>query len=265
MSVKGCDVMLYETVMVKLLQESKMDSLANEISRRVMRTIRDAMPTIEATEPAQIPGYANKILSRHYETMWNMPRPEFSLEPNALNPQYAEENKDMDIDIKVDVIKQSTDSAHVNASWGGKRLELKIIVKSTSGMLMGTHLSMIQFHLYDAVRHELEHAAQPVKTKLSAVLAASNMATNPNSIPKTRDYYINMGEKPAFAAGMYNRAKKLRIPVSDVFEERLKQIESGLMKKLKKGEGSEKVTDAIEAIRQAWTKATRERYPKAQF
>lgn len=174
-----------------------------------------------------------------------------------------ENSSDTEIKVALAVMATKEDKTPVEASWdwADETLNIHVYVQSTTGKLRPDHLGMIQKRLYDATRHELEHSTQNDKLATSAIKAHSTWSADPENINKRIKYYTNPAEVPAFAAGIYNRAKKLRIPFHKAAEEDLDKIRKAMLRT--PDADPNKVEIALKKIKSAWTEEAKRRFPRA--
>lgn len=249
--------MLYEHILSHLLIESKIDSYTNELTRLVISNLKDEMNTINASKQTQQPG---KVPMRKSSFNLRSQRPEHMNIPSGMPDSDGTNN--LTLEIEVIVLQTNKDIVQINASWGGNILALQIYVSSSTGTLRPQHLLDVQKNIYETIRHELEHSTQDVSHRLSSIKSSMAMSNNPTSLAKKKNYYTDKAEMPAFVAGMYNKAKKLRIPFKDVAEENLEKITNSM---LTHGAKPAKVKQTIDVIRKAWIDYAQTRFPKVMI
>lgn len=235
--------MIYQNVIERLLSESKYDSFASLVSRRVLRLIKDSIQEINAAEDVT--------------TSDGVTAKEFTAK-TEVSGRLGKSSEITAIKLPVQVIVQRgrrQDSVSVTATAPQGQILFQVKVFSRSGTLLPIHLSLIQEKLYEAARHELEHLFQEEDPSTSA--AAYSFFEKPHVMSRRLAYYTHAQETPAFVAGMYMRAKKMRKPFSEVVEDNLEKIRKGM---LSRGNTPEQADRLIARIRKSWMSYAKMRY-----
>lgn len=235
--------MIYQFVIKRLLSESKYDSFASLASRKVLRLIKDSIQEINAAEDVTTSdGVSAKEFTGKTEVSGRL----------GKSPEIVT------IKLPVQVIIQRSkmrDSASVTATAPQGQILFQIKVFSRTGTLLPIHFSLIQEKLYEAARHELEHLFQEEDPSTSA--AAYSFFEKPHVMSRRLAYYTHVQEIPAFVAGMYMRAKKMRKPFSEVVEDNLEKIRKGM---LFRGNTPEQTERIVARIKKAWMSYAKTRY-----
>lgn len=228
--------MLYSRIMVRLLQESKLDSLANSIGRSVMSVAAGQRQRINSARSKR---EGIKVLKLAVAT-------------------------DVPASVVLKLSSANEDSVKIGASWdwNSNTLEIRIIVNSVTGDLETYHLKDIQTNLYDAVRHELEHSTQGTDLAVSSIEAVDRMMSDPASIEKRKNYYTDSSEVPALTSGIYNKAKKIRKPFSVFAGEYIDKIRSTMIERDPAAD-PESIETALQDILTTWTNYAKVRFPQA--
>ena len=236
--------MIYQVIFERLLSESRYDSIASSVTRKVLQLVKDSMGDINAAEDVTT---SDGITAKEYSAKTSMTdRIDRNSEPITIN-------------IPVQIIVQrsrSQESASVTATAPEGQIIFQIKVMSRSGVLLPSHLSLIQEKLYEATRHELEHLLQDEDPSTSA--AAYSFFEKPQVMSRRLAYYTHPQETPAFVSGMYMRAKKMRKPFADVIEDNLEKIRKGM---LFRGNTPEQADRLISKIRRSWMSYAKSRFP----
>lgn len=231
--------------MIRLLIESKLDSLSNEIARQIIFGVKKRMNLINSTRPQRDGRFMTR--STDFDEIVTDKRT----------------NVDYQIKVAVRVMAATEDKTPVEASWdwATDTLEVHVNVLSQTGLIQNHHLGRLQDRLYDSIRHEIEHSIQGSDLAVSSIEAHSSWAEDPTNIIKRRNYYTDPSEVPAFVAGIYNKAKKLRQPFYKVVEEDLAKIRKAMKRETQASPSS--VSRAISKIRSTWMEYAAQRFPNA--
>lgn len=236
--------MIYQVIFERLLSESRYDSIASSAARKVLQLVKDSIEDINASEDVTTSdGVTAKEFTAKTEFIAQLDRSE---EPVTIN-------------LPVQIIVQRSrrqDSAAVTATAPEGQILFQIKVLSRSGTLLPAHFSLIQEKLYEAARHELEHLFQEEDPSTSA--AAYSFFEKPQVMSRRLAYYTHPKETPAFVAGMYMRAKKMRKPFAEVVEDNLEKIRKGM---LFRGNTPEQAERLVSKIRKSWMSYAKSRYP----
>lgn len=237
--------MLYERIMYRLLNESKIVSLTNRLSKQVMLGIRDRIDRINSTAPNEdgVRGY------RISKTVSN-----------------DRTQKDFKLIIVINVYPAKNEKTIIEAMWDWEAEELNVYIKvfSKTGLLQPQHLRSIQDNLYGAIRHELEHSTQGPELAAASIKSHDDLMTNPADLQRRKDYYTNPAELPAFVSGFAIEAKKLRKPIEDVIGKYLEKIKSAMTRNNPSMDPS-KIQQAIDDIKTAWMDYAKEKYKTGNF
>ncbi len=240
--------MIYQIILERLLVESKYDSVASSITRKVMDVIKKSMEKINASEEVAT---SDGISAREFTT---------KIEMTTL---MDEDDELMTIVLPIQLIVQRSKTqnfAGITATAPKGQIIFQIKVFSKTGTLLPMHLSLIQEKLYEAARHELEHLFQEEDPTTSA--SAQSFFEKPQVLSRRLAYYTHPQETPAFVSGMYMRAKKMRKPFIEIVEENLEKIRKGM---LFRGNTPEQTERLIDKIRRNWISYAKKRYPRAQI
>jgi len=234
-------MMFTERILQRLLIESKLDSLSASISRKVLENVKAAVDNVNSTPRKKMGKFVIRTLQLDEESIDGMT------------------GGDATLGILIKVYSTVEDKVAVDASWDweARTLDVYVNVMSNTGTLRPEHFGMLQARLYEAIRHEVEHSAQ--EDGDGAAAAYSAWSADPTNIEKRKAYYTEPGEVGAFTAGIYNAAKRLRKPFSDMMEESLKKIRKAMERD--PNADPREVDAAIKHIRDVWTAAAEKRYP----
>ncbi len=237
--------MLFENIFYRLLRESKLDTLANSVVRKIVLSIKNEMGNIN-----------------------DLPRTregKFAIRYTALPEEVIADNADEEFKINstIKIYGTSEDkppSARASWDWKVRALEVHIIIMSMTGTVRLNDISGIQASLYEAIRHELEHSSNEHEL-VGSIKAYNKWAADPANIKKRKLYYTDPGEVAAFTSGIYNAAKRTRQPFKDVVEDRLEKIKKSMLKDPEAD--PKKVKKAIDDIRKTWIDYAKVRFPQA--
>lgn len=234
--------MLYERIMYRLLNESKIVSLTNRLSKQVMLGIRDRIDRINLTTPDEngVRGY------RISKTVSN-----------------DRTQKDFKLIIQINIYPAKNEKTIIEGMWDWETNELNVYIKvlSKTGLLRLQHLRGIQDNLYGVIQHELEHSTQGPELAAASIKAHDEVTINPADIQRRKDYYTNPAELPAFVGGFAIEAKKLRKPFEDVVEKYLEKIKNAMTRNNPTMNPSE-IQDAVDDIKMTWMNYAKEKYKK---
>jgi hypothetical protein len=225
----------YERVMLKLLAESRLDTLARQVVGYIIAVCKLSS------------GRLNQRGSLGVKK--SIPRKEGPIE----------------LRLYVKLVKSRTDAVNVSGSWSENErvLQISITVGSSEGILLGEHLSLIQQKCYDTVRHELEHSTQSAEMLSGAKVVnralgpTENIWSDPTAVEA---YFTSPAEVAAYVAGIYHAAKRLRIP----FIEHVDSLLWNYVKLAKKaGADMQAMKQVIRNVRERWVAYAQQRFPRA--
>lgn len=231
-------VTFHETVMVRLLHESRTDTFARMITADVVAACRDRMDVIN--EKGALRLYLAKPWPDGTKTSGRQP---------------------LKIVLNVAVKRHEKDAVSLTGSWNPTHETLSIFVTVTSptGTMRPQHLAAVQSRAYNAVRHELEHALQdPVAVRAAAPLGRIDW----NDEDSIRAYFLSPVEVEAYVAGMYHAAKRERVPFVSYVDRLIKRL-LGVARQ--SGARTSDVLRTMERIRQRWLEYAARRFPRAQI
>lgn len=238
--------MIYESIIRRLLLESKLDSLASKISRIAMKKLASSIEKIND-------------LPRMKEGNFIVRIAKFLIEiSNDIAPQTSEK---ISLSMIVKVLHTKNDKALAEASWDWQlnELNISITVQSTTGILMPIHLRMIQPYLHNAIRHELEHSSQGPELAVSSIQTGYEMMQDKKDIEKKKKYYTDPSEIPAFVAGARQQSKKQKKSFYEIIDEMLQKIERSF---INHGINDQQMIDkTIEDIRNSWILYAEKNFP----
>ena len=259
--------MLYESVLSRLLRESKVDTFARSISQKLMRAAKKSMDKV------------NK--QGHVILKTTLSWPAFMKRQDYFSTMQGKLDRAMSLGVTsglpgtVPTIRvallfgltknRNRDQVHMGGSWSPAHdvLTIEAIIDSTTGTMRTDHLSMIQAKAYEVIRHELEHTGQTDEKLFSGAAANQELSALRNiwqSPQAVRKYYTSEAETEAFVAGIYHRAKRERRPFIKVLDEMIEGIiDSGS----KKGVSIVDLRNIFMEVRYRWIEYAKKRFPKA--
>lgn len=241
--------MLQERIFARLLIESKLDSLSNNVGKNLMRAIVPNVKSFNSKEGS-----------------------------NGFKIETTSDGED-DIDVELNLKFINRDG---RTSLGGsydskeKKLYIDVTVGSSDGKIHNKHLNDIQTRLYNVIRHELEHYVQSNNEQHSGSLDVAykkyrKWDKDKTNVDKLEKYFTSEAEIPAFTSGIYNFAKKTRRPYKEVQDEYLDNINNKMMLQYEKlNQNPEDIevyrstlANAIQNVKKQWNDYSRKRFPKA--
>jgi len=252
--VTNMSATLYEHVLLTLLNEAyknKSEILSHAITKQIINSVKEDMDGI------------NSELSKTYEFTAEWPegikRPEHVKEP-IIN-----------IKFNVKLRSGSTDDVTVGGWWDSGEdgdnilfLEVNVSSKENPPKLTVKHLPKLQAQAYSSVRHEVEHVQQSFDKLAAAAEAGSRIKMMPDDVwdnPEAiKDYFTSPAEVEAFAAGIYNQAKRMHVPFIKNINDTIKRYHDLAVSK---GIDKEQAHDIFARIRYVWLKYAKKRFPNA--
>lgn len=240
---------LYERVVNQLLTESKVDTFARTITRKIIRGAKVFMNKINTQQRATL----------SVRLTW----------PKFLKRRVPSDQSDdlIYVNLTFDLTQSKQDEIIASGAWVPfeNMLEIKFKIKSTTGFFAEDHLSQLQVKAYDVVRHELEHATQTLQKIIGATDAAKSLSRvlitgGIAGIRSLLQYYTSQAEIEAFVAGLYHRAKRVRQPFILVVDE---VIEKVIEDAAKLGLDLTEVRYVMMEARYRWLQYAKKRFPKA--
>ena len=226
--------MLYDKIVRRLLKESKLDSFARQINRMTMDGIKNVISS-KSTKRKNKFRFKNEATDQEGST----------------------------IEVVTDVLfRENNNRVSVSAGWDWKNRAMDVLVKIPDDVDNYKNLQEIQSKLYEAIRHELEHSTQSDEEVDSAEEAYHEFEQDKYDVDAIKNYYANESEVPAFVAGIYHAAKRLRKPFYELMEDRLEKIKKNMSKRADDIEPSY-INSSVEEIRTAWKNYASLRFPKA--
>jgi hypothetical protein len=238
--------MIYESIIKRLLLESKLDSLAGKVSRIAMSKLASSSEKINNLPRTKEGNFIVRIAKFLIKIR------------NDIAPQTSEK---ISLSMIVKILHTKDDKAVTEASWDWKVNELNILitVQSTTGKIMPIHLGMIQPYLHNAIRHELEHSSQGPELAVSSIQTGYEMMQDKKDIEKKKKYYTDPSEIPAFIAGARQQSKKQKRSFYEIIDEMLRKIEKSF---INHGINDQlMIDDAIKDIKNAWILYAEKNFP----
>jgi len=239
--------MLIKSIFQRLLVESKLDFLANDVNRSTIRRLVDLMDKINEL-PRRKEG---NFVTRTGSFVIRVENEKVAVAPRTFN---------VNIQTKVFHTKEKN-AAIVEASWdwATKELDVFLNIQSVTGKIETLHLSMVRSRLYNVIRHELEHSSQGSDLAASSIESGHEMSQDKANLEKKKRYYTDASEVPAFVAGIRNQSKKEHRSFYDVMEDDLDRIRKSIFRI---GTIDEKTTESVvDSIRKVWIDYAKDRYP----
>lgn len=238
--------MLYEAIVKRLLTESKLDFLANKVSRATMKKIVSSVEEINRLPKTK---QGNFIVRNG----------NFIVE--LTNDAVQKSPKKILLNLVFKILHTINDKTSVEASWDWKTNELTVFVtiQSTTSKLEPIHFNMIRPFLHNAIRHELEHSSQSSELAVSAIQSGYEMIQDKKDIEKKKKYYTDPAEIPAFIAGARQQSKKEKRSFYEIINDMLEKIKKSFIHHGIEDQAS--INQAIEEIRNKWILYAEENYP----
>lgn len=228
---------LYASVIKQLLVESRVDTFARLVTRKIVQIIIDRIEKLDAKK-------------------------RLIVNIKNLNSQYEE----FDLKLTVTLKQRDTNRVNVAGSWTPalNELDVNVFFETESGLFDKTLLSQMQHRLYDTVRHEVEHSMQEKPANMYSD-EDDDEDLSPESLWRDlswiENYFLSDREISAFVSGLYHQAKRMRRPFIDVMDEKLNAYKKVAVH-YNKGD-SVKLQNLFRTVRDVWLSYAEQRFPQA--
>ena len=226
---------LYERVVLRLLVESRIDTFARTITRKIVQLIIQRIEKLDAKKRITI------VIKN-------------------LDPAHEDFNLKLTVTLK----QRGDNRVNVAGSWTPAldELDVNVFFETRNGLFDKTLLSGLQQKLYDTVRHEVEHSAQEKPANMySDEEEDEDEGALWRDLTRLQDYFLSDREIPAFVAGLYHQAKRTRRPFINVLDDKLAAYERVAVHYNAKN--SRKVRRLFQKIRGEWVAYAERRFPNA--
>lgn len=229
-------VTLHETVMARLLRESRTDTFARSITADIVAACRDRMEALNEK------GTLRLFLAKPW-------------------PTGSRSSQTLRVILNLTVKRHNKETVSLTGSWNSthETLSIFVVIGSPEATMRPQHLAVVQSRAYNAVRHELEHATQDQEAVRAAAPLGRIDWTDEGSILR---YFLSPVEVEAYVAGMYHAAKRERVPFVAYADRLIKRL-VGVARQ--SGARPSDVLRTMEKVRQRWVGYAERRFPKAQI